>query len=208
LDLARPTVHGQPYGHAGIPPCLVALYQDEAPEIVVLKSAQVGVSEYLISMALWAVDTQAGDRGVGLYVFPAIAQVSDFVRARVDPAIEESAYLAARVRPVKGVLTSSSKFADNVGLKRVGKGYLYFRGSNASAGLKSVDADIVVYDEVDELRPGTEDIPTPPGLPGYRVSPSIPPTSPTSPPAARTSTFRQVQPSSTWARIPPVKAHR
>ena len=157
LDLARPTVHGQPYGHAGIPPCLVALYQDEAPEIVVLKSAQVGVSEYLISMALWAVDTQAGDRGVGLYVFPAIAQVSDFVRARVDPAIEESAYLAARVRPVKGVLTSSSKFADNVGLKRVGKGYLYFRGSNASAGLKSVDADIVVYDEVDELRPGTLD---------------------------------------------------
>lgn len=135
-----------------IPP-LEAIYQDKSPQVVVVKAAQVFISEYCINLAFWTADTKQGRRGNVLYVFPAREQLGDFVRARVDAAIEESPYLQTRVRPRQGLLLG--KPPDNVGLKRVGPGYLYFRGSNVEAGLISVDADLVIYDEVDRLRAGT-----------------------------------------------------
>jgi hypothetical protein len=141
-------------GRFNVPAPLVELYRDQAKEVVVAKSAQVGASEWAVNLALWAADSRAGGRGVGLYVFPAISQLGDFVRARIDTAVEESAYLSERVQPARGLL-STGKATDNVGLKRVGNGFVYFRGSNARAGLLTVDADIVLYDEVDRLNEGT-----------------------------------------------------
>jgi hypothetical protein len=136
-----------------IPP-LVDVYRDQSQEVVVTKAAQVFVSEYCINLAFWVADTRQGKRGNVLYVFPAKEQVGDFSRARVDTAVEESAYLQGRVQPEKGI-HPIGKPTDNVGLKRVGNGYIYFRGSNAEAGLISVDADLVIYDEVDRLKPAT-----------------------------------------------------
>src|SRR5512134_3430013 len=40
-----------------------------------------------------------------------------------------------------------------VGLKRVSEGFLYLRGMQSTVGLKSVPADMVVYDELDEATP-------------------------------------------------------
>lgn len=137
-----------------VPPPLVDIYREQAKEVVVAKAAQVGASEWAVNLALWAADSRAGGRGIALYVFPAIAQLGDFVRARIDTAVEESSYLLGRVRPVRG-LEPMGRSTDNVGLKRVGRGFIYFRGSNAKAGLLTVDADIVLYDEVDRLTEGT-----------------------------------------------------
>src|SRR5207237_36096 len=95
-------------------------------------------------------------RGNVMYVFPAKEQLGDFTRARIDSAIAESAYLQARVGAAaddSGARTGRP--TDNVGLKRIGRGHLYFRGSNAKGGLISVDADLVIYDEVDRLKTGT-----------------------------------------------------
>lgn len=135
-----------------IPP-LVDVYRDTAREVVIAKAAQVFISELCINLAFWVADTKQGRRGNVLYIFPAKEHVGDFTRARVDTAIGESAYLSQRVRPLAG-LQAVGKPADNVGLKRVGEGFVYFRGSNAEAGLISVDADLVIYDEVDRLRAG------------------------------------------------------
>lgn len=146
----RRNIRGEPFC---VPAPLRAVYADEAREIVVAKAAQVGASEYAINTALWVADTKAGRRGNSLYVLPAIAQSGDFVRARIDTAVEESPYLRERVKPLHGLF--QSKVADNVGLKRIGQGWLYVRGSNAEAGLVSVDADAVFYDEVDRLKAGT-----------------------------------------------------
>ena len=137
-----------------MPAPLVDLYRDQSKEVVVAKAAQVGASEWAVNLALWAADSRAGGRGVALYIFPAISQLGDFVRARIDTAIEESTYLLARVQPTRGLLPAG-KATDNVGLKRVGRGFVYFRGSNARAGLLTVDADVVLYDEVDRLNEGT-----------------------------------------------------
>ena len=144
-------IRGEPFG---IVPPLVDLYRDQATEVVICKAAQVFISELCINLALWCADTKAGQRGNALYVFPSKETIGDFTRARVDTAVEESPYLASRVRPLKG-LQSVGKVADNVGLKRVGRGFVYFRGSNAEAGLLTIDADLVIYDEVDRLREGT-----------------------------------------------------
>lgn len=136
-----------------VPVPLRAIYEDNTREVVITKAAQVGASEYAVNVALWVADTMQGGRGHSLYVLPAIAQSGDFVRARMDTAVEESPYLRERVKPLRGLF--QGKIADNVGLKRIGQGWLYFRGSNAEAGLLSIDADIICYDEVDRLKEGT-----------------------------------------------------
>lgn len=143
-------IRGDPFR---VPAPLRAIYDDDAREIVVAKAAQVGASEYAVNQALWVADTRAGKRGVALYILPASQQMGDFVRARLDTAVEESPYLQERVRPRQGLW--AVKASDNVGLKRIGQGFVYFRGSNAEAGLLSVDADAVLYDEVDRLKAGT-----------------------------------------------------
>jgi hypothetical protein len=42
---------------------------------------------------------------------------------------------------------------DTVGLKQVGKSFIYFRGMKSKVGMKSVPADMVVFDELDEAPP-------------------------------------------------------
>jgi len=112
------------------------------------------ISEWAVSLAFWAADTRAGGRGNVMYVFPTKDQLGDFTRARIDSAIAESPYLQQRVRAAADDGTRG-KATDNVGLKRIGRGHVYFRGSNAENGLVSVDADLVIYDEVDRLKEGT-----------------------------------------------------
>jgi hypothetical protein len=132
-------------------PWLRDLYRVDAPEVWVKKASQVFVSEWLLNTALWLADTGHGGRGNAGYVFPKQAQMNDFVHARVDTAIESSPYLARRV----GVTESGAKAVDNVGLKRVGKGHCYFRGSDQRHQLLSLDLDGALMDEVEEFTDGT-----------------------------------------------------
>ncbi len=138
----------------GIIPPLIDVYRDHAPQVCIAKAAQVFISEWCINLAFWCADSKAGRRGNALYVFPGKQDIGDFTRARVDTAVEESPYLRGRVRPLKG-LQPIGRATNNVGLKRVGEGFVYFRGSNAESGLLSIDADLVLYDEVDRLKEGT-----------------------------------------------------
>jgi len=88
----------------------VDLYNQTSRRVVVRKASQVGVSEYLVSHALWSADQRSA---TVLYVFPTDKHVSDFSSARVGPAIEASAYLDAII--VEG----GERGADRVTLKRV-----------------------------------------------------------------------------------------
>ena len=106
-------------------PALQDLYRDTHPYIAVQKAAQVGISEYLVNDALWAAATLQGGRGNALYLMPTQAAMDDFVQGRVDRAIADSPQLHALVRPVKG----KTKHPDRLRIKRVGQGYVYFRGA-------------------------------------------------------------------------------
>jgi hypothetical protein len=131
---------------------LVGIYQDKAREMVVMKAGQVGVSEFAISWMLWSADKR---EATGLYVFPTDTHVSDFSAARLGPAIEPevSPYLAELVVAARG---RGQRGADRVGLKRVRDRFIYFRGAKVqpdgrSPQLRSIDADVLVLDELDEM---------------------------------------------------------
>lgn len=111
----------------------------EDREMVIMKSAQVGVSAWALRWALFQSDIRGR---TGLYVFPTARDVHDFSTARVKPVIDRSNYLRARQRRTD---------PSNKGLIGIGTGLVYFRGSEARRGLDSVDADYVVFDEYDTL---------------------------------------------------------
>jgi hypothetical protein len=131
------------------------LYTLTAQESAVQKSAQSGLSEWLISKALHACDERAL---TVLYVFPTDTHVSDFSAARLGPAIEASDYLAQIVVDGSPLRMHGKRGADRVTLKRVRDRFLYFRGGKvqpdgSAPQLKSIDADLLIQDELDELDP-------------------------------------------------------
>lgn len=131
---------------------LKEIYELEAPRKVYMKAGQLGLSEFAVSWILWSADQR---KATGLYVFPTDTAVSDFSTARIGPAIDVSPYLASIIVDGGGGKAGKSG-ADRVGLKRVGDRFIYFRGAKIDKDgkapqLKSVDADVIVLDEVDEM---------------------------------------------------------
>lgn len=125
-------------------PALRDLYLDTHDYVVIQKAAQVYITEYLINCALWIADTLQGSNGTAFYITTTQAQANDFSQARVDRAIGESEYLRARTAPPPPGRGGPIR----QGLKKVGDGYVYFRGGDARK-LISVAADAVLLDEFD-----------------------------------------------------------
>ena len=114
-------------------------------EIYYQKSAQVGLTEKLVSEALWLVDQYNYN---SIYFFPTTSTMADLVRERIDQPLRYSNYLASVASGAKLVM---GKHADNIGLKRMSLGFCYFRGSNALAAITSVPGDAIFVDEVDRM---------------------------------------------------------
>jgi len=132
---------------------LVDIYNETAQRVVLYKAGQMGVSEYLVSYALHAADQR---QATPLYVFPTESDVSDFSSARIGPAIEASPYLSSII--IEGAAIGGKRGADRVTLKRVGDRFLYLRGGKVdpdgtATQLKSIAADVLILDEVDEMDP-------------------------------------------------------
>lgn len=139
-------------------PYLVGIYRCQAKQVVIDKASQMGASEYAISYSMHAADERSA---TVLYIFPTDTHVSDFSAARIGPAIEASPYLDAII--VEGRAAASDdapgrRGADRVTLKRVRNRFWYLRGAQVGKGgnapqLKSIDSDVNVYDELDEMDP-------------------------------------------------------
>lgn len=99
------------------------------------------MSERLLSEAVWVCE-QLGKNT--LYVFPASSQLQDFTQARLDPIFQHSPYLHK-------VYQESSGGVQKIELKKIGKGHLYFRGSQNEKQIISIDADFVLLDERDRF---------------------------------------------------------
>jgi hypothetical protein len=132
-------------------PYLEQIMRDDHRFIAIQKSAQVGVTEMMVNMALWAADTGYAGRGNVLYMMPTQNQMDDFARSRFDRAIQDSSYLRSRLQPDP----PRRKGADSVRLKKIGPGYIYLRGSESKRQIASVDADLVILDEFDQMAEGT-----------------------------------------------------
>ena len=90
-----------------------------------------GLSERLLSESVWLCEQKGV---VVLYVFPASSQLQDFTQARLDPVFQHSHYL-------NDVFRKSSEGVQKIELKKIGNGYLYFRGSQNEKQIISIDAD-------------------------------------------------------------------
>ncbi|KKN69259.1 hypothetical protein LCGC14_0442540 [marine sediment metagenome] len=132
-------------GHeVNLPLSQIGIYEDLSPDVVILKGTQVFVSEFLVNLSLWAIDSKYADRGNVLYMMPTQLLMDDFSQSRMDKAIEESPYLSRRFKTAM-----SRNQANRSRLKRLGGSSLHMRGSDSLKQAISVDADIVIDDEVD-----------------------------------------------------------
>lgn len=140
-----------------VPAPIRALYRDTSATVVVMKGAQMGISEWVLDIALHTADTGRAGRGNSLYVQPGGSNVGDFVRGRVYPIIEQSEHLTERIGGA-----DATKQVNNVGMQRLGRGACYWRtayvkgrGQRNTSGLKSTPVDTLILDEYDEMPPGT-----------------------------------------------------
>jgi hypothetical protein len=137
IDRAAITLRGRPYSFEGHE-YLEAIVDDDHPDQTFEKGAQVGISTVALLKGLYVADHLGGKC---VYYFQDDGAVSDFSSDRAAPVIRESDYLGERVRDT-----------DRVGLKQIGAGSLYFRGLFTKGKAKSVDADFVILDELDEAK--------------------------------------------------------
>lgn len=118
-------------------PWMEAVYQDAHPAIVVRKCTQVGFTVWAVLRCFYNLTTVY--RAV-LYFFPTDNDVRAFVQGRVNPIISGNEDLRGLVRGL-----------NNVSVKRVGPGHIYFRGMRSPSARKSTNADCLVLDEVDHM---------------------------------------------------------
>jgi Phage terminase large subunit (GpA) len=144
-------ISGQPLQHLD---AIAEIMRDRHPSIVVRKSAQVGLSEACVNLALWAADTGYAGRGNVLFLMPTQNVMDDFAQARFDRALQESPYLRGRLQPEP----PRRKGADSKRLKHLGAGYIYLRGTDSRRQLASVDADLVILDEFDQMADGIREL--------------------------------------------------
>ena len=114
------------------------LMDDTSSRVVIMKAAQMGVTEIGMTRAMHAVDALGMPV---LYLFPTADDVSDFSAGRFDPMLEDSPALAELFTDVS-----------NVGLKRAGSTCLYLRDSRSPSQIKSIPVAALVLDEFDEMQ--------------------------------------------------------
>ena len=127
-------------------------WKDACPDAVVATAGFSSPPERAVD--LLTVQTIAMRTLYVLYFMPTDGDVRDFTQARVERAIVESDYLTNRV----GRTSASRRAPDRYGLKRVGQGYVYFRGSDSDRRVSAVDADTVLLDEFDLMAEGVLDL--------------------------------------------------
>lgn len=117
---------------------LRAIYDDPSQHIILSKAAQIGGTTWAILRAFHACVSGLNV----IYFFPTRTDVLEFSKSRVGPLLGDNPFLATQM-----------KDTDTAGLKRIGDAHLYLRGMKSPVGMKSVPADMIVFDELDEATP-------------------------------------------------------
>ncbi len=130
----RIRLEGKPFSFEGHE-YLRAIYDDTSPHVVLSKASQVGGTTWAILRSLHACLSGLNV----IYFFPTRTDVLEFSKSRVGPLVSDNPFLQRELRDT-----------DTAGLKRIGDAHLYLRGMQSNVGMKSVPADMVVFDELDE----------------------------------------------------------
>ncbi len=139
------TIRGLPFSFDGHE-YLRELYEEHHPYVVIEKAAQMGASEFAVSKALHVCLSRPGV--CVIVFFPTDQDVRDFSRHRVAPALDD--LRASGLLPERA---GGRAATDNVGLREIGQSALYFRGMQSGIRMKSIPADMLIFDELDEAPP-------------------------------------------------------
>lgn len=115
------------------------IYRDMSRQIIVQKSTQSGISEYLIVRAF----TRAEAGMSVFYVLPTYELKNQFVKERVDKSLVYSEHYR------KVTKESDKKFSESMSMKQLKRGVIAFVGSNTTNAFLSFPADDVIIDELD-----------------------------------------------------------
>src|SRR3989441_8069595 len=135
--LKRIRLDGRPFGFEGHE-YLRGIYDDASPHVVLSKAAQIGGTTWAILRSIHACMSGLNV----MYFFPTRTDVLEFSKSRVSPLLMDNPFLLRLM-----------KDTDTAGLKRIGDAHLYLRGMQSTVGMKSVPADMIVFDELDEATP-------------------------------------------------------
>lgn len=131
-------INGKPFSFAGHE------YQrrillEESPEIVIRKSAQTGISEMSLRMALGLIMIMPGSFRIG-YTMPSASFASGYMKTRLNPIVSSSPLLRSSI---------SSADLDNSEMKTFGPGKeLYMKGSAVGNAAISTSLDALFHDEL------------------------------------------------------------
>jgi hypothetical protein len=133
----------------------IELLQSDAKRMCVRKATQGGYTLIFVIKSIHRTIHGVYPKGV-LYLFPTADTVIDFSSSRFKPFINDNPQTVGRY------IRETNRDA----LKRIGNAFLYFRGAKlqpqvkgqqrTSTALKSIPADLVVFDEFDDMDPGAE----------------------------------------------------
>lgn len=116
-------------------PFLLDIYRDVTPFQAVRKAAQVGFSTLAIIKSLWL----AKQKGLQIiYTLPSAHDVQEFVGSKIDPIINQNPIFQEWVEN-----------KDTVSQKKVGDGFVHFRGTVSERSTISITADLLCIDEID-----------------------------------------------------------
>lgn len=135
--LKRIRLDGRPFSFDGHE-YLRAIYDDASPHVVLSKAAQIGGTTWAILRSIHACMSGLNV----MYFFPTRTDVLEFSKSRVSPLLMDNPFLLRLMQDT-----------DTAGLKRIGDAHLYLRGMQSQVGMKSVPADMLVFDELDEATP-------------------------------------------------------
>lgn len=114
------------------------ILDDPSQELVIIKSAQLGISEMSMRMALGMVMTMPDSFSVG-YIFPTQGFSQQYMSTRMEPIINGSPALRSAM---------SSEDMDSSSVKTFGVGrQLYAKGCSSGNSAISTSLDMLVHDE-------------------------------------------------------------
>jgi hypothetical protein len=139
-------------------PFLRDVYRDMAPEIVVMKGAQLGMSTTALVRAMWLLTSFPS---TAIYTMPTARDVGKFTQGRINPIVRSSQYLLDRIIDVDSVMQKQFVVAPGQVEERRQRGLafegprstIYFSGASSEKDAVSIDADLLIHDEEDLSNP-------------------------------------------------------
>ena len=125
--------------------------EDTHNRIVLRKCTQIGAS-FSVTLKILHLGSQAPLTFI--YTLPTGPEAKNFVLSKFDPVIERSEGLLSMVNKV----VLRDKIIYNSVVKRIGDSYYFFRGSWTTWGAQSIDADVLVVDELDFQKPDVKEM--------------------------------------------------